>query len=49
MQGAGAVLGFDDRQIEGDMKRFKDFIESRGDETGEWRGVISREEANSRS
>ncbi|HYI21825.1 MAG TPA: SRPBCC family protein [Candidatus Limnocylindrales bacterium] len=49
VQGAGAFLGFDDRQVEGDMKRFKEFIESRGDETGEWRGVISREEANSRS
>jgi uncharacterized membrane protein len=35
---AGAVLGFDDRQVKSDLKRFKEFIESRGTETGGWRG-----------
>jgi uncharacterized membrane protein len=39
---AGAALGFDDRQIKADAKRFKEFIESRGTETGAWRGDVSR-------
>ena len=39
---AGAALGFDDRQVKADAKRFKEFIESRGTETGAWRGDISR-------
>ncbi|MEA2675892.1 MAG: hypothetical protein QOJ81_33 [Chloroflexota bacterium] len=38
---AGDSLGFDDRQVEGDLKRFKDFIEGRGAETGAWRGEIA--------
>ncbi len=37
---AGAVLGVDDRQVKSDLKRFKEFIESRGGETGEWRGDV---------
>ncbi len=34
----GSALGFDDRQIEGDLKRFKEFVEKRGAETGAYRG-----------
>src|SRR5438067_5389132 len=34
---AGAALGFDDRQITGDLERFKTFIEARGEATGAWR------------
>ena len=37
---AGAALGVDDRQVKADAKRFKEFIESRGAETGAWRGDI---------
>ncbi len=37
---AGAVLGFDDRQVESDLDRFKDFVESRGSATGAWRGDV---------
>lgn len=29
-----------DRRIKGDVRRFKDFIESRGSETGAWRGDV---------
>ena len=36
---AGDVLGFVSRQVDGDLKRFKEFIETRGTETGAWRGV----------
>jgi uncharacterized membrane protein len=40
---AGDKLGFVDRQVKGDMKRFKEFIEKRGGvETGEWRGQVDR-------
>ncbi len=36
----GDVLGVIDRRVEGDLKRFKELIESRGTETGAWRGEI---------
>lgn len=32
--------GIVSRQIKGDMARFKEFIESRGTATGEWRGEV---------
>ncbi len=41
---AGAALGADDRQVVGDLKRFKEFIEDRSTETGAWRGDIPRED-----
>jgi uncharacterized membrane protein len=36
----GANLGFLERQVKGDLERFKEFIESRGTPTGAWRGEI---------
>ncbi|HEX6349682.1 MAG TPA: SRPBCC family protein [Candidatus Dormibacteraeota bacterium] len=36
----GDALGFLDRRIEGDMERFKEFIEHQGVETGAYRGEI---------
>jgi uncharacterized membrane protein len=39
----GSALGADDRRVEGDLQRFKEFIESRGSETGAWRGEVPRE------
>ncbi|GAA1521545.1 SRPBCC family protein [Kribbella lupini] len=33
--------GIISRRIKGDMERFKTFIESRGTETGSWRGDVS--------
>jgi uncharacterized membrane protein len=36
----GDKLGFVSRRVEGDLKRFKEFIESRGRETGGWRGTV---------
>ncbi|MGQ0775658.1 MAG: SRPBCC family protein [Pseudonocardiales bacterium] len=36
-------LGILDRRVKGDMRRFKEFIESRGGhETGGWRGEVNR-------
>jgi hypothetical protein len=36
----GDVLGLVSNRVEGDLNRFKEFIESRGRETGAWRGEI---------
>ncbi|MCP9946876.1 SRPBCC family protein [Streptomyces somaliensis] len=36
----GDKLGFVKRQVTGDLERFKSFIESRGTETGAWRGEV---------
>jgi uncharacterized membrane protein len=36
----GDKLGFVSKQAEGDLKRFAEFIQSRGAETGAWRGEI---------
>jgi uncharacterized membrane protein len=41
MEKAGDALGIVDRQVRGDLERFKEFIESRGEETGEWRGTVA--------
>jgi len=41
MEKAGDMLGVVDRQIKGDLERFKQFIESRGEETGSWRGTVA--------
>ncbi|ONI89844.1 cyclase [Actinosynnema sp. ALI-1.44] len=38
----GAGLGVIDRKVKGDLKRFKEFIENRGQETGAWRGDVNR-------
>lgn len=37
---AGDALNVPDRQLKKDLERFKEFIESRGAETGGWRGEI---------
>jgi uncharacterized membrane protein len=37
---AGDLLGLVSSRVEGDLERFKSFIESRGAETGAWRGHI---------
>ena len=38
----GDALGLVRHRATGDMKRFKEMIESRGTESGEWRGEIAR-------
>lgn len=37
---AGDALGIVERRVEGDLERFKRFIEARGVETGAWRGSV---------
>jgi uncharacterized membrane protein len=36
----GSAIGVDDRQVKDDLERFKELIESRGAETGAWRGEV---------
>ncbi|MGV3772338.1 MAG: SRPBCC family protein [Verrucomicrobiales bacterium] len=40
IENLGSALGVVGSRVEGDLRRFKDFIESRGSETGAWRGQI---------
>ena len=41
-ESVGSALGLDDRQVKADLERFKQMIESRGVETGAWRGEIDQ-------
>lgn len=36
----GAAIGRDERQVEEDLERFKELVETRGTPTGGWRGTI---------
>ncbi len=38
----GAAVGLLEREVAGDLDRFKEFIESRGQETGAWRGEVEQ-------
>ncbi len=40
VESTGDKLGFVGRRVDGDLGRFKDFIEERGRATGGWRGTI---------
>jgi len=42
----GDALGFVSRRVEGDLERFKEFIEERQRATGGWRGEIHGREVN---
>jgi len=40
VENVGTALGFLNRRVKGDLERFKEFIESRGIESGSWRGEV---------
>ena len=42
VENVGDMLGVVSARVRGDLRRFKDFIESRGRETGAWRGEIEQ-------
>ena len=44
----GSALGLVEGRVKGDLERFKKFIESRGMETGAWRGEIHGGQVQSR-
>jgi uncharacterized membrane protein len=37
----GDAIGAPDRRVKGDLQRFKEMIETRGQETGAWRGEVA--------
>ena len=43
LERVGDVLGADDMRVQGDLNRFKEFVESHGAPTGAWRGRIEGE------
>ena len=40
VEAVGDALGMVDRQAEGDLRRFKEYIETRREPTGAWRGEV---------
>ena len=40
---AGDAVGVIRRRVSGDLERFKDLIESRGEASGAWRGDVSNQ------
>jgi uncharacterized membrane protein len=42
VENVGDAVGAVSRRVEGDLERFKEFIESRGQETGAWRGDVQQ-------
>jgi len=42
MESLGSALGADSRRVKGDLERFKELIESRGVESGAWRGQVEQ-------
>jgi uncharacterized membrane protein len=44
METLGSAVGADSRRVKGDLERFKELVESRGAETGAWRGEVERGE-----
>ena len=42
VESVGDAVGVPDRQVKGDLDRFKEFIESRGAATGAWRGSVEQ-------
>jgi uncharacterized membrane protein len=41
VEALGSAAGLDSRRVRGDLERFKELIESRGTESGGWRGEVS--------
>jgi uncharacterized membrane protein len=47
VENVGDKLGFLDRRVQGDLERFREFLERRRVSTGAWRGEIHGEEVRS--
>lgn len=46
IEAVGTALGIPAGQVEGDLKRFKEFIERRGSATGGWRGEVDQNDVS---
>ena len=44
LESLGAAMGSDNRRVKADLERFKELIESRGTESGAWRGEVDQGE-----
>ena len=49
LEAVGTALGIPSGQVEGDLKRFKEFIERRGAATGGWRGEVQQDDVTGSS
>jgi len=49
VENVGDIVGVTSRRVENDLQRFKEFIESSGAETGEWRGEVYQGQTVGRS
>ena len=47
VENVGSLLGLLDRRVQGDLERFKTFIEDRAGPTGAWRGEVPAPEERS--
>jgi len=43
VEAVGDALGLATRRVKGDLQRFKELIESRGQESGAWRGEVAQD------
>jgi uncharacterized membrane protein len=41
LEAVGSAAGLDSRRVRADLERFKELVESRGEESGAWRGEVS--------
>jgi hypothetical protein len=41
-ESAGEAIAVLEREVQGDLERFRDFLESHGHETGAWRGQVQQ-------
>jgi uncharacterized membrane protein len=44
VENVGSAAGVPEREVKGDLERFKEFIERRGRETGAWRGEVEQKD-----
>ncbi len=44
LESVGDAVGVPERQVEGDLKRFKEYIENRAVASGAWRGTVKQDD-----
>lgn len=49
VENVGDAVGVFSRRVEGDLERFKEFLELRGHETGAWRGSVDQGQTQPRT